>query len=93
MKKAQKKRTYSVEEIEKLNKMTAKELGKKLRDDMIAEGRDPVLDFNKMVRSMRDDIEMDWRKIIEIIVGLADRGTITIDERENLLDELFGKNQ
>jgi len=52
-----------------------------------------TIDLNQMVHVLRDEVKMDWRKLIEIIVGLTDRGTITIEEREYLLDELFGENQ
>ncbi len=38
-----------------------------------------------MVRSLRDDINMDKEKIVEIIEGIAEDE----DERENLLIELF----
>jgi len=47
------------------------------------------LDLNKMVRSLRDDIEMDKEKIVEIIEGIDEDE----DERENLLMVLFENKQ
>ena len=47
------------------------------------------LDLNKMVRSLRDDVEMDQEKIVEIIEGIAEDE----DERENLLMVLFENKQ
>lgn len=47
------------------------------------------LDLNKMVRSLRDDVEMDKEKIVEIIEGIAEDE----DERENLLMVLFENKQ